>query len=139
MDKVRNSARGAAVLLVVAMVQLVAAPPSLSPAAPSPSVRRAADYINQHADADARVLALTLETEFYTRRRVAVIPDVRPDVLLNALTPASPANVQYVLVEPDKTTPGTEGIADQWNDLLRRNFARARAGGPEVLLYERSR
>ena len=117
---------------------MVAAPPSLFAAARSPSARQAADYIRQHAPVDAHVLALTLETEFYTGRRVAVIPYVRPDVLLDALKAESPMNVHYVVVEPGKTTPGTECIADEWNDLLRRNFVRAPVEASEVLLYERS-
>lgn len=137
-DAVRPVARGVAVMLVVAGVQLVAAPPSLFPAASSPSAQQTADYITKHADLEARVLALTLETEFYTRRRVAVIPYVRPDVLLGALKAESPMNVRYVIVEPGKTTPGTECIADEWNDLLRRNFARAPIGAGGVILYERS-
>lgn len=138
LDAVRPAGRGAAVLLVVAAVQLVAAPPSLFRAKSSPSVRQAADYITHHADVNALVLAPTLETEFYTRRRVVVIPEVRPDVLLGALQAGSPTNVNYVVVEPGKTTPGTECIADEWNDLLRRNFTRAPVGAPELILYERS-
>jgi hypothetical protein len=124
--------------MVIAGVQLVAAPPSLFTPAHSPSARQAADYIEQHAAVDAHVLANTLEAEFYSRRRVGVISDMRPDVLLGALKAESPSNVHYVLVEPGKTTPGTEEIADEWNDLLRRNFAPAPVAAPGVLLFERS-
>jgi dolichyl-phosphate-mannose-protein mannosyltransferase len=58
MDAVQPAGRGAAVLLVVAAVQLVAAPPSLFRAPSSPSVRQAADPITHHRDADADVLAV---------------------------------------------------------------------------------
>jgi hypothetical protein len=62
MDTIRPAGRGAAVLLIVAAVQLVAAPPSLITPALSPSVRQAVHDIPQHADVEAPVPALRLET-----------------------------------------------------------------------------
>jgi hypothetical protein len=134
LDLMQSEGRGALIAVAV-LTQIVSLPPSVHPSHSVDAARLAAAYIAAQGRPRAAVLSSTPELQFYAGNPVAVIPYVGEHALLESL--AEP-NVSFVVVARGERPAGTEHIAQEWDDLLRRYFVLAPIDVPGLLIYQRA-